>query len=58
MICVWCRKPLRFAAGLGWIHEASGKLYETRIDADGVERDDHCALPMLDPPQDPRRAVI
>lgn len=46
ILCLWCSKPLRFEADRGgWIHAASGNLYETRIDDDGIERDDHCALP-------------
>ena len=45
-VCVWCRKDLRFDSSRGgWVHAASGKLYETRRDPDGIERDDHCALP-------------
>lgn len=42
--CVWCREPLRFVSGRGYVHQ-DGALYRTRLDADGVERDDHCALP-------------
>ena len=44
--CHWCHKRLRFDPQRGgWVHAATGKLYVTRIDPDGVERDDHCALP-------------
>jgi hypothetical protein len=43
--CVWCRLPLRFEPGRGWVHEATGRIYATRIDSDGKERDDHCSLP-------------
>lgn len=42
--CVWCREPLRFQPGRGYVHQ-DGALYRTRLDPDGVERDDHCALP-------------
>ena len=42
--CVWCKQPLRWEPGKGYVH-MDGKLYATRIDDDGVERDDHCALP-------------
>lgn len=42
--CVWCNQILTFHAGHGWLHP-DGKLYVTRADDDGVERDDHCALP-------------
>ena len=46
IVCVWCRKELRFEPSRGgWVHAASGKLYETWRDANGVERDDHSALP-------------
>lgn len=41
---VWCREPLRFVAGQGYAHK-DWTLYRTRIDPDGVERDDHRALP-------------
>jgi len=44
--CAWCELPLRFELGRGWVH-IDGKLYRTRIDDDGVERDDHCASPDL-----------
>ena len=42
-ICVWCEKELRFDSAKGWVH-LDGQLYKTVI-IDGVERDDHCALP-------------
>jgi hypothetical protein len=44
--CHWCGKEVVFDHSRGgWIHRATGKLYATRRDADGIERDDHCALP-------------
>mgnify|MGYP001570325284 FL=1 len=43
--CVWCREPLVHRPGEPWVHEATGRLYLTFVDADGRERDDHCALP-------------
>ena len=44
--CLWCHRELCFDQERGgWIHRASGRLYATRVDADGVERDDHAALP-------------
>lgn len=46
--CLWCRKELRFVIGHGWVHADTGTIYITRVDADGVERDDHCALPIAD----------
>lgn len=49
--CVWCGKRLRFItgiAGYGWVHDETGQTYTTRVDADGIERDDHCALPKAD----------
>ncbi len=46
IFCHWCRQELRFdPARGGWVHAATGKLYEARLDPDGLERDDHCALP-------------
>jgi hypothetical protein len=42
--CVWCGEPLKFEVGRGWFHQ-DGQLYQRRMDPDGVERDDHCALP-------------
>ncbi len=44
--CVWCKEPLQFKVGKGWVH-TDGSFRRTRIDADGVERDDHAALPNL-----------
>ena len=44
--CVWCTGELWFdPLRGGWVHAATGKLYVTRIDRDGREVDDHCALP-------------
>lgn len=43
--CVWCREPLVHRPGQFWVHEATGRAYVTVFDADGRERDDHCALP-------------
>jgi hypothetical protein len=45
--CRWCGESLRFERGRGWVH-GDGKLYKTRVDADGIERDDHVALPIPD----------
>lgn len=42
--CVWCGEPLRWIPSHGWVH-LDGKLYRTKLGPDGVERDDHCALP-------------
>lgn len=44
MICLWCRHPMRFEPTRGWVHADTGQLYVTRIDPDGVQRDDHCGL--------------
>jgi len=41
--CQWCKEPLRYEPGRGWVH-LDGNVYVTKIDSDGVERDDHCAL--------------
>jgi len=41
-ICNWCKEPLKFIKGKGWVHQ-DGKLYKTKI-VNGVEVDDHCAL--------------
>lgn len=45
--CVWCNRLLRYDPMIGWVHADTGKLYVTTIGSDGVERDDHCALPKL-----------
>ena len=44
MICLWCARPMRFDPKNGWVHADTGKLYVTRVDADGVVRDDHCGI--------------
>lgn len=44
--CQWCNQVLRFDPNNGWVHTTTGTLYLTRVDADGIERDDHCALPV------------
>jgi hypothetical protein len=44
--CVWCGEEL-ICGGRGWIHASTGETYITRVDPDGVQRDDHCALPDL-----------
>ena len=33
--CVWCREPLVHRPGEPWVHEATGRLYLTFVDADG-----------------------
>jgi len=38
---------LRFERGRGWVH-GDGKLVKTRVDADGIERDDHASFPVPD----------
>jgi hypothetical protein len=44
--CLWCGGKLYFIPSRGWIHASTGTAYITRKDPDGVERDDHCALPV------------
>jgi len=46
--CMWCEEELRFEPGRGWVH-LNGQMYKTLI-VDGVERDDHCALPKAQKP--------
>lgn len=60
VVCVWCREPLRFEIGKGWIHQ-NGSLYTMRCRDCGYVGissvlcprcnsknyvDDHCALPL------------
>ena len=47
MKCRWCGETLRFERGRGWVH-GDGKLVKTRLDPDGIERDDHVAFPVPD----------
>ena len=47
MKCRWCGETLRFERGRGWVH-LDGKLVRTRLDPDGIERDDHVALAVDD----------
>ena len=49
--CRWCKEPLRYIRGKGWVHE-DGNVYVTILEYDEylgrmVERDDHCALPVF-----------
>ena len=47
MKCRWCGETLRFERGRGWVH-LDGRLVRTRLDPDGIERDDHVAFPVPD----------
>jgi hypothetical protein len=57
MRCRWCGEPLRFERGRGWVH-GDGKVYKTRVDADGIERDDHVAFPVPDKKEEVSRAIL
>lgn len=41
--CMWCKEPLHYVLGRGWVH-ADGLLYAQRLEH-GQYVDDHCALP-------------
>jgi len=47
-VCFWCREPLKFIRGKGWLH-LDGKIHRTKkIQRGGkeIEVDDHYALPV------------
>ena len=43
MSCLHCGETIVF--GPPWQHVSDGSCLRTRIDADGIERDDHYATP-------------
>lgn len=50
--CQWCKGPLHYVRGKGWVHE-DGNIYVSTFEYDEhlgcmVERYDHCALPVFE----------